>query len=102
MEVHRKQQEKAMAYSAYVAWKQNGRRGVRPKLKAYSEMANKEKSFVRNIEQIVDTAAAPITIVSDTAPVNRGIKQIYLSASSEYIVISFQILSLAEIFFTRF
>ena len=82
MEVHRKQQEKAMAYSAYVAWKQNGRRGVGPKLKAYSEMANEEKSFVRNIEQIVDTAAAPITVVCDTAPVNRGIKQIYLSGSS--------------------
>jgi hypothetical protein len=47
MEVHRKQQEKAMTYSAYVAWKQNRRRGVRPKLKAYSEMANEEKSFVR-------------------------------------------------------
>ena len=45
MEVHRKQQEKAMAYSAYVAWKQNGRRGVRPKLKAYSEMANEEKAL---------------------------------------------------------
>ena len=43
-----------MTYSAYVAWKQNRRRGVRPKLKAYSEMANEEKSFVRNIEQIVD------------------------------------------------
>ena len=52
------------------------------KLKAYSEMANEEKSFVRNIEQIVDTAAAPITVVCDTAPVNRGIKQIYLSDSS--------------------
>ena len=61
----------------------------------------RRKSFVRNIEQIVDTAAAPITVVCDTAPVNRGIKQIYLSASSEYIVISFQILSLAEIIFTR-
>ncbi|MBQ8330712.1 MAG: hypothetical protein IJX83_14080 [Lachnospiraceae bacterium] len=34
-----------MAYSAYVAWKQNGRRGVRPKLKAYSEMANEEKAL---------------------------------------------------------
>ena len=67
---------------AYVAWKQNGRRGNRPKLKAYSEMANEEKSFVRNIEQIVDTAAVPLTVVCDTAPVNRGIKRIYLSDSS--------------------
>jgi hypothetical protein len=45
-------------------------------------MANEEKSFVRNIEQIVDTAVAPITVVCDTAPVNRGVKQIYLSGSS--------------------
>ena len=78
-----KEQDKIDKYLwAYVAWKQNGRQGVRPKLKAYSEMANEEKSFVRNIEQIVDTAAAPITVVCDTAPVNRGIKQIYLSGSS--------------------
>ena len=48
----------------------------------YSEMANEEKSFVRNIEQIVDTAVAPITVVCDTAPVNRGSKRIYLSDSS--------------------
>ena len=78
-----KEQDKIDKYLwAYVAWKQNGRRGTRPKLKAYSEMANEEKSFVRNIEQIVDTAAAPITVACDTAPVNRGIKQIYLSGSS--------------------
>ena len=66
----------------YVTWKQNGRRGTRPKLKAYSEMANDEKSFVKNIEKIVDTAAVPITVVCDTAPVDRGIKHIYLSSSS--------------------
>ena len=67
---------------SYVKWKQNGRHGTRPKLKAYSEMANDEKSFVRNIEQIIDTAAVPITVVCDTAPVERGIKHLYLSSSS--------------------
>ena len=78
-----KEQDKIDKYLwAYVTWKQNGRNGVRPKLKAYSEMANEEKSFVRNIEQIVDTAAVPLTVVCDTAPVNRGIKRIYLSDSS--------------------
>ena len=42
-----KEQDKIDTYLwAYVAWKQNGRRGIRPKLKAYSEMANEEKSFV--------------------------------------------------------
>lgn len=78
-----KEQDKIDRYLwAYVAWKQNGRHGIRPKLKAYSEMANEEKSFVRNIEQIVDTSAAPLTVVCDTAPVNRGVKHIYLSGSS--------------------
>lgn len=78
-----KEQDKIDRYLwDYVAWKQNGRRGIRPKLKAYSEMANEEKSFVRNIEQIVDTGAAPLTVVCDTAPVNRGVKHIYLSDSS--------------------
>ena len=78
-----KEQDKIDTYLwDYVAWKQNGKRGIRPKLKAYSEMANEEKSFVRNIEQLVDTAGIPITVVCDTAPVNRGIKHIYLSSSS--------------------
>ena len=46
-----KEQDKIDTYLwAYVKWKQNGKRGSRPKLKAYSEMANEEKSFVRNIE----------------------------------------------------
>ena len=67
---------------AYVTWKQNGKRGVRPKLKTYSEMANEEKSFVKNIEQLVDTTCVPVTVVCDTAPVNRANKQIYLSHSS--------------------
>ena len=78
-----KEQDKIDNYLwAYVKWKQNGKQGSRPKLKAYSEMANEEKSFVRNIEQIVDTSTVPITVVCDTAPVNRGNKHIYLSSSS--------------------
>ena len=67
---------------AYVTWKKNGKRGVRPKLKTYSEMANEEKSFVKNIEQLVDTTCVPVTVVCDTAPVNRRNKQVYLSHSS--------------------
>ena len=67
---------------AYVTWKKNGKRGIRPKLKTYSEMANEEKSFVKNIEQLVDTTCVPVTVVCDTAPVNRRNKQVYLSHSS--------------------
>ena len=78
-----KEQDKIDKYLwAYVTWKQNGRSGIRPKLKAYSEMANDEKSFVKNIEQMIDTISIPITVVCDTAPVNRGLKRIYLSNSS--------------------
>ena len=77
------EQDKIDAYLwAYVEWKRSGCRGNAPKLKAYSEMANAENSFVRNIEEIVDTAGMPITVVCDIAPVNRGSKQIYLSGSS--------------------
>ena len=77
------EQEKIDAYLwAYVEWKRNGCRKSPPKLKAYSEMANEENSFVRNIEEIVDTAGIPITVVCDIAPVNRGSKHIYLSDSS--------------------
>ena len=78
-----KEQDKIDKYLwAYVTWKQNGKCGVRPKLKTYSEMANEEKSFVKNIEQLVDTTCVPVTVVCDTAPVDRGNKQIYLSHSS--------------------
>ena len=78
-----KEQDKIDKYLwAYVTWKQNGKCGVRPKLKTYSEMANEEKSFVKSIEQLVDTTCVPVTVVCDTAPVDRGNKQIYLSHSS--------------------
>ena len=77
------EQEKIDAYLwAYVEWKRDGCQGNAPKLKAYSEMANAENSFVRSIEEIVDTAGIPITVVCDIAPVDRGSKHIYLSDSS--------------------
>ena len=77
------EQEKIDAYLwAYVEWKQKGCQGKAPKLKAYSKMANAENSFLRDIENIVDTTGFPIIVVCDIAPVNRGIKHIYLSDSS--------------------
>ena len=77
------EQEKIDAYLwAYVEWKRNDCQGNAPQLKAYSEMANADNSFVRDIEEIVDTAGIPITVVCDIAPVMRGSKHIYLSDSS--------------------
>jgi hypothetical protein len=65
-----------------VAWKQAGKPGKAPELKVYSDMANESKSFVRNIEILVDTTGIPLTVVCDITPVNRGIKHVYLSDSS--------------------
>ena len=67
---------------AYVEWKKGGRKGAAPRLKAYSDMANENKSFIRDIEEIVDLTDTPLTVVVDTAPVNRGSKHAYLSNGS--------------------
>ena len=53
-----------------------------PRLKAYSDMANENKSFIRDIEEIVDLTDTPLIVVVDTAPVNRGSKHAYLSNGS--------------------
>ena len=66
----------------FVAWKQAGKPGKAPELKAYSDMADENKSFVRDIELLVDTTGIPLTVVCDIAPVNRGAKRVYLSDSS--------------------
>ena len=66
----------------FVAWKQAGKPGKAPELKAYSDMADENKSFVRDIEMLVDTTGIPLTVVCDIAPVNRGVKHVYLSDSS--------------------
>ena len=77
------EQEKIDAYLwAYATWKRAGKPGKAPKLKAYSDMAGEKKKFLRDIERLVDTAGIPLTIVCDTAPVNRGSKHVYLSNSS--------------------
>ena len=67
---------------SYVEWKKGGKICDAPKLKAYSDMADDNKSFIRSIEEIVDITDTPLTVVCDTAPVNRGSKHAYLSNSS--------------------
>ena len=66
----------------YVAWKKAGKPGKAPELKAYSDMAGEKKSFLREIELLVDLTGIPLIVVCDIAPVNRGSKHIYLSNSS--------------------
>ena len=66
----------------YKAWKKAGKEGDAPRLKAYSDMAEDKKRFVRDIEAIVDTRLIPLTVTCKTAPANRKNKHIYLSNSN--------------------
>ena len=56
--------------------------GKAPRLKAYSDMNEKEKIFVTEIRHIVDTTMMPLDAVPDVRPVYRKNKQIYLSDSN--------------------
>lgn len=72
----------------YDAWdelrKKKGRKaaGKAPRLKAYSDMNEKEQIFVTEIRHIVDTRTAPLEAVPDIRPAYRKNKQIYLSDSN--------------------
>lgn len=56
--------------------------GEAPRLKAYSDMNEKEQIFVTEIRHIVDTSIMPLTAVPDVRRVNRKNKRIYLSDSN--------------------
>ena len=66
----------------YSAWEEGGEQGEPPRLKAYSDMAEKEQRFTRDIEKIVDTSIMPLTVEAKTEPMNRGRKHTYLSGSN--------------------
>ena len=68
--------------AALEAWKQNGKRGEEPRLKAYSDMAGERKRFSGDIEKIVDTADCPLKAECGIAPARRGKKHLYLSSSN--------------------
>ena len=77
------EQDKIDAYrAAYAAWEAGGRDGKAPRLKAYSDMAEKEQSFRTDIEKIVDTAQMPLTVEVRTGKVDRSAKHTYLSSSN--------------------
>ena len=67
---------------AYKAWETGGEQGDAPRLKAYSDMAEKEQRFTSDIEKIVDTADIPLHIVPDTKRNDRKNKHIFLSSSN--------------------
>ena len=66
----------------YRAWEDGGENGKPPRLKAYSDMAEKEQRFTADIERIVDTSFIPMNIVPDVRKVDRRSKHIYLSSSN--------------------
>ena len=67
---------------SYNAWEAGGEQGKPPRLKAYSDMAEKEQRFTRDIEKIVDMNLIPLTVTPDMKVVDRSSKHIYLSNSN--------------------
>ena len=56
----REEQEKIDAFKLkYASWEAGGEQGKPPRLKAYSDMAEKEQRFTADIEKIVDTGSCP-------------------------------------------
>ena len=77
------EQEKIDAFKVrYRKWEDDGEEGKAPRLKAYSDMAEKEQRFASDIEKIVELTKLPLTVVPDTRTVDRRNKHIYLSASN--------------------
>ncbi len=79
----RDEQEKIDAFKIrYRKWEDSGETGEAPRLKAYSDMAEKEQRFASDIEKIVDLESIPLSVVPSTRAVDRKSKHTYLSASN--------------------
>ncbi len=77
------EQEKINEFrKTYKAWETGGEQGDAPRLKAYSDMAEKEQRFTSDIEKIVDTSDIPLHIVPDPKRNDRKNKHIFLSSSN--------------------
>ncbi len=79
----REEQEKIDLFKIkYRKWEDAGESGRAPRLKAYSDMAEKEQRFVTDIEKIVNTSDIPLTVVPNTRAADRKSKHTYLSTSN--------------------
>ncbi|MGB4627654.1 MAG: hypothetical protein WBI36_07610 [Erysipelotrichaceae bacterium] len=79
----KQEQEKIDEFEVeYHKWEETGECGKAPRLKAYSDMAEKEQRFTTDIEKIVDTGNIPLTITVDTREVDYKSKHTYLSTSN--------------------
>ena len=66
----------------YKIWEDSGEKGKAPRLKAYSDMAEKEQRFAADIEQIINTCIIPVKVKPGLKPVDRKNKHIFLSSSN--------------------
>ena len=66
----------------YQEWEVGGQKGDPPRLKAYSDMAEKEQRFAADIRKIVDTQDIPLTVVPSTKKNDRRPKHVFLSNSN--------------------
>ena len=77
------EQDKIDAFrESYRNWEINGEKGPAPRLKAYSDMAEKEKRFTSEIKLIVDISEVPLHIVPSTKQYSRRSKHTFLSDSN--------------------
>ncbi len=75
--------EKIGNYEArYRAWERSGSDDAPPRLKAYSDMAEKEQRFRTDIEKIVDLTDYPLSVTTFMRTVDRKSKHTYLSGSN--------------------
>ena len=66
----------------YRKWEDDGEKGEAPRLKAYSDMAEKEQRFTADIEKIVNTENIPLHIRPGIRKTDRRSKHIFLSSSN--------------------
>ena len=72
-------------YAEYEEKKKNAKEGERidpPRLKAYSDMAEPAQRFRTDIEKIVNTDDAKLTVIAIPGKMDRSVKHTYLSGSN--------------------
>ena len=89
----REERDKITAYKKqYAVWeKEDGDPKTMPRLKAYSDMAEKKQRFSRDIRQIVDLEHCPLTVLCTTRRADHREKHTYLSISSFLHIYNFAV-----------
>ena len=89
----REERDKITAYEEqYAAWeKEDGNPKTMPRLKAYSDMAEKQQRFTRDIRQIVDLENCPLTVSCTTRRADFREKHTYLSSSNFLHIYNFAV-----------